>query len=234
MKPNRLAKPTLAGIALLAALTLTACNSDDSTDGAGKGSDSSNSSSAGRSTGGGNGNGGSGSSGGSGTGGSGSSGSGTAGDSDGPKGSVAGTGNNSNGKIDVCRTDELEVNAEDNTIDSEGVVTVSFKNSGGRDCTISGYAGVDLKGADGTTVSVDRGSETPTPTTLADGETAAFNISYPVNTSGGSGWRASKLIVTPPNETKSVTLNWPGGSFPVSDGSGSGTSLTLAPVGKVG
>ncbi|MEU6351902.1 DUF4232 domain-containing protein [Streptomyces sp. NPDC047072] len=144
------------------------------------------------------------------------------------------TGDTGSGKAGICRTDELEVDASDNTTDkTEGVVTVSFKNGGGRDCRIYGFAGVDLKTAQGDTLSVTRNSEKPLSEILADGDSAAFNITFPYNNSGGSGVQLTDLVVTPPNETKSVTLKWPAGSLPVSDGSDS-VKLEISPVGKVG
>ncbi|WP_409058482.1 DUF4232 domain-containing protein [Streptomyces sp. SYP-A7185] len=233
MKHTR--KAVAAVIGLVAALSLTACNGDDNasaettsspTASADKGGDGADTGT------------------GSDTGGSGGSGGGEA--SDGGKatgggkasegsaqGTAAGTGDNSNGKVGICRTDELEVDATDNTTDkTEGVVTVVFKNGGGRDCTIKGFAGVDLTASTGDTLSVSRNGEAPPSGVLKDGESAAFNITFPYNNSGGSGVRITSLVVTPPNETKHVTLDWPAGTLPVSDGE-SAVKLEISPVGKV-
>ncbi|MET9661087.1 DUF4232 domain-containing protein, partial [Streptomyces sp. NPDC006510] len=55
----------------------------------------------------------------------------------------------------------------------------------------------------------------------------------PINTSGGSGVRVTGLVVTPPDETKSVTLDWPGAdSLPVTDGAGS--QVKVGPMGSAG
>ncbi|MEV0117939.1 DUF4232 domain-containing protein [Streptomyces sp. NPDC050844] len=231
MKHTRKAVATVIG--LVATLSLTACNGDDNASadtsttspaasadkGGDKGGDDKGSSTGGN-TGGGSGE--------ASTGGAGSTGGGEA-----AQGTAAGTGDNSDGKIDICRTDELEVNATDNTTDkTEGVVTVVFKNGGGRDCSINGYAGVDLTASTGDTLSVDRNGEAPHPDILKDGESAAFNITFPYNNTGGSGIRITNLVVTPPNETKHVTLDWPAGTLPVSDGEGT-VKLEISPVGKV-
>ncbi|MEU1120889.1 MULTISPECIES: DUF4232 domain-containing protein [unclassified Streptomyces] len=211
-------KTLLAGLALIGTLGLTACNGDDngSSDAAPAGSSGVPAESSG----------GSGSTGGGQKGGGGN-------DSDQGTGTVAGTGSNKGGKVDICRSDELEVSAVDNSTDkTEGVVTVQFKNGGGRDCSISGYAGVDLKTATGDTMSVDRNGEQTHPDILKDGESAAFNITFPANTSDGSGIRITNILVTPPNETKTVTVSWPAGTMPVSDGS-SGGKLSIGPVAKV-
>ncbi|WP_369218245.1 DUF4232 domain-containing protein, partial [Streptomyces flavofungini] len=148
---------------------------------------------------------------------------------------LGGRGSNENGKTGICRSDELEVTAADNsTDDEEGIVTVAFKNGGGRDCAMKGYAGVDLRTSTGDTLSVDRNGEQPRAEVLKDGETAAFNITFPVNNSGGSGIRVTKLLVTPPNETKTVTIAWPAGTLPVAgEGGATGPKLSIAPVGKV-
>ncbi|MWA12093.1 DUF4232 domain-containing protein [Streptomyces sp. BA2] len=211
MKHTR--KAVAAVIGLVAALSLTACNGDDNA----SADTSSPSASADKDSGNGD------------TGTGASSGGGEA-----SQGTAAGTGDNSNGKVGICRTDELEVNATDNTTDkTEGVVTVVFKNGGGRDCAIKGFAGVDLTASTGDTLSVNRNGEQPVPGVLKDGDSAAFNITFPYNNSGGSGVRITSLVVTPPDETKHVTLDWPAGTLPVSDGEGA-VKLEISPVGKVG
>nr|WTB32144.1 DUF4232 domain-containing protein [Streptomyces sp. NBC_00830] len=117
----------------------------------------------------------------------------------------------------------------------EGIVTVQFKNGGGRECTISGFAGVDLKTASGDTMSVERNGDKPVPDVLKDGESAAFNITFPVNNTGGSGVRVSQILVTPPNETKTVTIAWPAGSLPSEnpDSQSLNQPIQIGPVGKV-
>ncbi|WP_405988773.1 DUF4232 domain-containing protein [Streptomyces sp. NBC_00986] len=229
----RVHKLTFAALAVAAGLSLTACQSDDTSTGksdpssAPTASPASNSSSSGGSSD----TGGSDQSGakattGTSSGGSTSGGTGT--------GTAAGTGADVNAKAGMCRTDELEITATDNTIDgdTDRTVVVEFKNGGGRDCTISGYAGVDLKTNAGT-VSAKRTGQETTSAVLKNGKSTYFPVNYPFNKSGGSGVRITGLVVTPPNETKSVTLDWPGAaSLPVTNGSGS--SVTVGPVGSAG
>ncbi|MFZ4154381.1 DUF4232 domain-containing protein [Streptomyces pseudogriseolus] len=150
------------------------------------------------------------------------------------EGTTAGTGSNEDGKVADCRTDELEVTASDVTIegDTVGTVAVEFTNGGGRDCTLTGYAGVGLKTKAGPLSAERTGEEAPS-VVLKDGKSVWFAVTYPVNDSGGSGVRVTGLVVTPPNETKSVTLDWPGGSsLPVTDGSG--TPVKVGPIGSAG
>ncbi|MCM2516720.1 DUF4232 domain-containing protein [Streptomyces griseoincarnatus] len=162
----------------------------------------------------------------------------TGGDTDqGQEGTATGTSGDEDGedgKVADCRTDELEVTASDVTIegDTVGTVAVEFTNGGGRDCTLTGYAGVDLKTNAGS-LSAERTGEKAPSVTLEDGKSVWFAVTYPVNDSGGSGARVTGLIVTPPNETKSVTLAWPGtASLPVTDGSG--TPVQVGPIGSAG
>ncbi|MFF3391383.1 DUF4232 domain-containing protein [Streptomyces sp. NPDC002669] len=217
MRSNKI---TFAALVVAAGLSLTACqNGEDDL-----GQDAPPSASA---------SGGSAASGGSGSGGSDEGGKDSGGKGSGGQGTAAGTGSGGGGN-GKCRTDELEVTATDSTIggDTEGTVAVEFKNGGGRDCTLSGYAGVDLKTASGT-VSAQRTGEKSEPMVLKDGKSVYFGITYPVNDSGGSGVRITGLVVTPPNETKSVTLDWPGGAtLPVTDGSGA--QVKVGPMGSAG
>ncbi|MFC8719305.1 DUF4232 domain-containing protein [Kitasatospora sp. NPDC057198] len=138
------------------------------------------------------------------------------------------------GKAAKCRTADLTITATDQTIsgDPENTVVVALKNHSGKDCTISGYAGVDLKAAEGT-LSAERSGEPVVAAVLKDGKSTYFGISYPANNTGGTGVRITGLVVTPPDETQSVTLPWPGaGSLPVTDGSG--LPVKIGPVGSAG
>ncbi|MEV0256272.1 DUF4232 domain-containing protein [Streptomyces sp. NPDC050732] len=236
MKHTHATKTLLAGLALISTLGLSACNGDDTASPDAAPADSASSAPAGGGNGGAGGGSDQGTGGASSDNGAGGSTGNSTGGKGGGEGTVAGTGSDENGKTGICRSDELEVSAIDNSTDkTEGVVTVVFKNGGGRDCTINGYAGVDLKASSGDTLSVSRNGEKATPAVIKDGESAAFNITFPVNNSGGSGVRISKILVTPPNETKTVTIAWPAGSLPVAnpDAPSGGAKPAIGPVGKV-
>ncbi|MBD0741412.1 DUF4232 domain-containing protein [Streptomyces sp. CBMA152] len=156
------------------------------------------------------------------------------GKSSGGQGSAAGTGSGTGGKVGKCRTDELKITASDTTItgDTDGTVTVHLKNTGGHSCAISGYAGVDLKTTAGP-LSAKRNGEKTNSIVLKSGQSTDFGIYYPINNSGGSGVRITGLLVTPPNETKTVSLRWPGGgSLPVTEGGGS--AVKVGAIGNAG
>ena len=87
---------------------------------------------------------------------------------------------------------------------------MEFKNVSGHDCSVSGFAGVDLKTNSGSPCPAKRTGRAGQPDTLKNGKSVYFGVTYPPNDSGGSGVRVTGLLVTPPGETKSVTLAWPG------------------------
>lgn len=218
---------TFAALVVAAGLSLTACQNGD--DGAAASDPSSASSaSAASSAGGGSGSGGSDQDSGKESAGTGSDGKGTAAPAD------SGSGSDSSGSAPKCTTDGLEITAQDGFIDGDpdGSVVVALTNGSGADCVISGFAGVDLK-TDSGDISATRKGEPGDPYILKNGKEIDFYVSYPLNESGGSGVRITGLVVTPPNETKSVTLAWPGNSsLPVTDGSGS--PVLVGPVGSAG
>ncbi|MFD8129448.1 DUF4232 domain-containing protein [Streptomyces mirabilis] len=220
----RVHKLTFAALAVAAGLSLTACQNDN----AGTGQSDPSSPSSVSSSGGGS------DSGSSDQGGAKNSAGTSSTTNSGGTGTAAGTGSNANAKVGKCRTDELEITAKDNTIDGDpdGTVVVTLTNHSGRDCTISGYAGVDLKTSAGS-LSAKRTGQQAGSAILKNGKSTYFPVNYPFNKSGGSGVRITGLVVTPPDETKSVTLNWPGAAtLPVTDGSGS--PVKVGPVGSAG
>ncbi|CAL9546000.1 DUF4232 domain-containing protein [Streptomyces sp. enrichment culture] len=228
----RVHKLTIAALAVAAGLSLTACQGDSDSDNAGAqstgSSNTSSSSNGGTDTGG------------TATGGKSTNGEGTAvrgngsdGTSDGKAGSGQGSGTDS--KTDKCLTDHLEITAADGTVggDQEETVVVGLKNAGAKDCLLTGYAGVDLKTNYGR-VSAERTGQEADPVVLKSGEDVFFGVTYPKNDTGGSGVRIEGLVVTPPNETKSVTLDWPGkDSLPVTE-DGSGAPVQVGPMGSAG
>ncbi|MFD4769870.1 DUF4232 domain-containing protein [Streptomyces niveus] len=209
----RVRKLTFAALAVAATLSLTACNDEDLT---GQGDPSATSAASTVSP----------------SGGSGSDSSEKAGgQQDAGSGSESGSGG---GGAEKCRTDDLNISATDGTIsgDTEGTVVVEFKNLGGKDCVLAAYAGVDLETSAGS-LSAERTGQEADTVVLKDGESTFFGVGYPMNDSGGSGVSVSALLVTPPNETKSFSVEWPSSNtLPVTDGSGS--SVKVGPMGSAG
>nr|WP_272919919.1 DUF4232 domain-containing protein [Streptomyces sp. SID4948] len=101
--------------------------------------------------------------------------------------------------------------------DDQQHLEVLMTNSSGSTCTIKGFPGVDLQAAD--TWSLVRTNKTAPTVTLKSGASASFVISYlPWEAGSGTQFSAKTVAITPPNETTSVTLNWPGSSILRQDG----------------
>ncbi|ARX80776.1 MULTISPECIES: DUF4232 domain-containing protein [Streptomyces] len=219
----RVHKLTFAALAVAATLSLSACNDGDDSAGDSPSPESTASSSSG----------GSGSGGSDQEGGKDSGGKDSAGQSSGGQGAATGGGSDTSAKVGKCRTDELDITATDSTVDgdTEGTVAVTFKNGSGKDCALTGFAGVDLKTSEGDLSATRSGQSSPM--TLKDGDEVSFGVTYPVNDSGGSGVSVSAIVVTPPGETKSFSMEWPGAAtLPVTEGGG--TPVKVGPMGSAG
>lgn len=142
----------------------------------------------------------------------------------------AGTGT----KTERCHTDDLTITASDATIGGDKTRTVAVKllNKSDRECSIQGFAGVNLLSSEGA-IPATRRDRTDDGTVLKSGEPTYFGIFYTANESGGSGVKIKGLVVTPPDEKKSVTLKWPGEpSLPVTDSPD--PLVEIGPMGSVG
>jgi hypothetical protein len=137
-------------------------------------------------------------------------GNGKSGSHTGPSRAGSGSGaSKSGGKGTFCRTSDLVMEADNSSHGTDGEITVQMTNKGGGTCSATGFAGVDLKDADHTSAPIQRGGEQPRITDLKPGDTATFSISYTVDHSGSGLAKPTNIIVTPPNETHSVSLKWP-------------------------
>ncbi|WP_405583423.1 DUF4232 domain-containing protein [Streptomyces sp. NBC_01190] len=101
--------------------------------------------------------------------------------------------------------------------DDQQHLQVLMTNTSGSTCTVKGFPGVDLKAAD--SWSLVRTSKSPATVTLTSGASASFVITYqPFEAGSGVEFKAKSVVITPPSETTSVTLTWPGGSVLRQDG----------------
>ncbi|MFI8872599.1 DUF4232 domain-containing protein [Streptomyces sp. NPDC055243] len=201
MKHTRIA--ALAAIGVAASLSLTACGGDDS----GKNSSSKGSSSPSSSS--------------SQDGSQSESGSGSdsskseAGDTQSGSGQDAKAGaangaTKTGGKVTFCKTEDLAIDAKDAAPDeASGRIDITMINRGSATCSATGFAGVDIKDADNTSNPIERGRAQPRVTTLKPGDAAVFNLAYDIDTTGDTLSHPTNILVTPPNETHTVTLRWP-------------------------
>ncbi|WP_432182491.1 DUF4232 domain-containing protein [Streptomyces sp. NBC_00063] len=198
----------LAAIGVAATLSLTACGGDDSgKDSSSKGSSSSSSSSSSTS------NGGSKSEGGSGSGGSQAS-NAKAGSGKDTEAEAAGNSATKTGsKVTFCKTQDLAIDATDAAPDEEsGRINITMINRGSTTCSATGFAGVDIKDADHTSSPIERGQAQPRVTILKPGDAAVFDLAYDIDNTGNSLATPTDILVTPPNETHTVSLKWPAGA----------------------
>ncbi|MFE2986002.1 DUF4232 domain-containing protein [Streptomyces sp. NPDC059262] len=196
----------LAAIGVAATLSLTACGGADSgKDSSSKGSSSSSSSSS---------NGGSKSKGGSGSGGGSQASNAKAGSGKDTEAEAAGNGATKTGsKVTFCKTENLAIDATDAAPDEEsGRINITMINRGSTTCSATGFAGVDIKDADHTSSPIERGQAQPRVTILKPGDAAVFDLAYDIDNTGNSLATPTDILVTPPNETHTVSLKWPAGA----------------------
>ncbi|MCT9089828.1 DUF4232 domain-containing protein [Streptomyces sp. ASQP_92] len=204
MKHTRIA--ALATIGMAAALSLTACGGDDSAQGSSPkaSSNPSSSSSNGASKPG------DGSSAGSPE--TGNTGSGSGKDAKTPAGATNGQGKG-DGKTPFCKSADLAIDARNAATDKDsGRIDITMINRGSTTCSATGFAGVDIKDADHTSNPIERGPAQPRITVLKPGDAAVFDLAYTIDRTGKSLAHPTNILVTPPNETHTVTLKWPTGA----------------------
>ncbi|MYW67871.1 DUF4232 domain-containing protein [Streptomyces sp. SID8379] len=198
----------LAAITVAATLSLTACGGGDSgKDSSSKGTSTSSSSSA---------DGGSKAEAGSEAGSESGAEAGDAKSGSGKNSTAAGAANgatNTSAKVTFCRTEDLAIDAQYAAAGAdEGRINITMINRGSTTCSATGFAGVDIKDADHTSSPIARGQAQPRITTLKPGAAAVFDLAYTVDNSGDSLASPTNILVTPPNETHTVTLDWPEGA----------------------
>ncbi|WP_340377431.1 DUF4232 domain-containing protein [Streptomyces sp. SS7] len=112
-----------------------------------------------------------------------------------------------------------------------------FTNKSDRTCTLSGFAGVDMVGAQKTdgTWSLARSSKAPVKLVLEQGDTVDFSITLlPVaaSTPKAQKFVPAKFLVTPPNETAHFTLTWPFGGQILKQDAATHPGTYVNPIGQ--
>ncbi|MET7931216.1 DUF4232 domain-containing protein [Streptomyces sp. NPDC005349] len=202
MKYTRITALTAIGVA--ATLSLTACGSDGSRKNSSSKSSSSSSSSSS--------NGGSKPEGGSGSGRSQASNAKASSNED-TGAETSANGATTTGKVTFCKTQDLAIDATDAAPDeASGRINITMINRGSTTCSATGFAGVDIKDTDNTSNPIERGPAQPRVTVLKPGDAAVFNLAYDIDNTGNSLSHPTNILVTPPNETHTVSLRWPEGA----------------------
>ncbi|MFF4610450.1 DUF4232 domain-containing protein [Streptomyces albidoflavus] len=126
-----------------------------------------------------------------------------------------------------CKTANLDISGAHGM--GEGTIHIAFKNTGDA-CYLKGFPGVGLKADSGPgSINANR-SDLATPSVvLKTGESTRATLHYPANHSGGSGVDITLLEITPPEETHSKRIPTKI-NVPVSDSSTS-DEVIIDPVG---
>ncbi|WP_027760742.1 DUF4232 domain-containing protein [Streptomyces sp. AA1529] len=141
-----------------------------------------------------------------------------------------------------CHTGELRYSwggphggAPDMEADQQQIASIRLTNSGGRTCTVYGFPGVRLVSDSGDTWDLRRSSDKPSTLTLDPGEDTAMVsmnvLPLPQDMKGPKPFRVSKVLLTPPDETTHVTLDWPYGGALVDQSGATRPGTFVNPVG---
>lgn len=92
--------------------------------------------------------------------------------------------------------------------------SVVLTNKGSRTCKIGGFPGVDLKSVNGgQRWSLARSSAKHGSITLGPGDSTDFTINVLLTKEDKGFYQPAYADITPPNETKSITIKWPWGTL---------------------
>ncbi|MFB6437332.1 DUF4232 domain-containing protein [Streptomyces sp. NPDC056411] len=131
-------------------------------------------------------------------------------------GHAAGGGKAASG-VQRCHTSGLKAafaTGEDATPDPNAggstTTSVVLTNKGSHTCVIGGFPGVDLKSGNGGGVwSLQRSTAKHGSITLAPGDSTDFTINLALSKGEEGSYKPASAVITPPNETTSLTLAWP-------------------------
>jgi hypothetical protein len=117
-----------------------------------------------------------------------------------------------------CTTASLDValGAANQVAAAQSQVPIVFTNVSTQPCSLLGFPGTDFGAAGALAVSLVRTPAKPARINLAPGDQAHAVLTYlagpdPTCDAGGP-WIPSTLTITPPDDTTSVQIPWPGGS----------------------
>ncbi|MGW8972542.1 DUF4232 domain-containing protein [Streptomyces platensis] len=137
-----------------------------------------------------------------------------------PGTNAVGSGGSGSG-VDRCHTSGLkaafatgEDAAPDPNAGGSTTTSVVLTNKGSRTCKIGGFPGVDLKSENGgERWSLARSSAKHSSITLAPGDSTDFTINVALTKEEEGFYQPAFADITPPNETKSITIKWPWGTL---------------------
>ncbi|MFI9048291.1 DUF4232 domain-containing protein [Streptomyces sp. NPDC053427] len=136
-------------------------------------------------------------------------------------GTQAANGGKAGSGVERCHTSGLKASfamggdaTPDPNAGGSTTTSIVLTNKGSRTCKIGGFPGVDLKTENGGGVwSLQRSSAKHGSITLAPGDSTDFTINLALTKEKKGFWQPAFAVVTPPNETTSLTLDWPWGAL---------------------
>lgn len=153
-------------------------------------------------------------------------------------GGSGGNGSGSGGSA-TCQPSDLNISLSgQNNVSGQIIQWIQLSNKTSKPCTMDGFAGVDLVGtADGKSGydwPLERDSEHYSTVTLNPGEAAYFGIYYlPWSSGDGSKIDVTKIKLTPPNTTTTVTLPFSATILLQDAATHPGTYLTPIQLGRL-
>ncbi|MEU9118445.1 DUF4232 domain-containing protein [Streptomyces sp. NPDC048506] len=135
-------------------------------------------------------------------------------------GQAAGAGKAGSG-VERCHTSGLKAAfamggdaAPDPNAGGSTTTSVVLTNKGSRACVIGGFPGVDLKSVNGgERWSLVRSSAKHGSITLGPGDSTDFTINVALTKEDKGFYQPAYADITPPNETKAITIEWPWGTL---------------------
>jgi hypothetical protein len=127
-----------------------------------------------------------------------------------------------------CTLDDLaaslgnssSASGDPNAKGGQRITAVVWTNTSDGTCTMTGFGGVDLQGVDdpmGPVYSLPRAQVEASTVTLEPGGTAHSTITW-LSPEDLTGWTPDRIVITPPDETRSAVVEWPGGALLRQDG----------------
>ena len=93
--------------------------------------------------------------------------------------------------------------------DGQQTARVVLKNTGTTDCTMTGFPGVQLQTAAGETWDLRRTDDKPETVQLDAGGQATFDITFLASTrDDDEKFMPDQVVITPPDEQRNLTLDW--------------------------
>ncbi len=136
----------------------------------------------------------------------------------------------SGGGLHRCRTRDLAYEVGGTVSGGQESFAVAMTNKTVSGCTLMGFPGVELLSASDSWSFVTN-SEIPKMVTLRPGETTQFHITYrPWREGDGRRIEAARIAVTPPDETTSEVLDWPGCPVSLQDAAAH-KGIWVSPIG---